>query len=130
MKERKEELVELGMVEMGEGYKRRWKEIMVGFEVEMEMKGVRLRIGKKGEKKEVVEVWVMKVKEYKVEGVKEGEKVNGEEGRVGVMKEMEGEVEVEKMGKEIEWFDKWNIEGWDGVGGWVVLKKGKGRKKE
>ena len=62
--------------------------------------------------------------------MKEGEKVNGEEGRVGVLKEMEEELEVERVGMGIECLEKWKMEGWEGVGGWVVFMKGKGCKKE
>ena len=36
---------------------------MVGFEVEMEVKEVMFRMGEGGDKKKLVEVWMVKVKE-------------------------------------------------------------------
>jgi len=123
MNESKEELLQLGIVEMRERYKSTSKEIIVPFELDMEMNGVTFTIPKKGEKKHLLDLSLMNVKQYKVDRLKQAEKLNPEQRSVRLMKEIQAQLQLEKMPNHIECFDNSNIQGSDAVAACVVFKK-------
>ena len=116
MNESKEELLQLGIVEMRERYKSTSKEIIVPFELDMEMNGVTLTIPKKGEKKHLLDLSLMNVKQYKVDRLNQAEKLNPEQRSVRLMKEIQAQLQLEKMPNHIECFDNSNIQGADASG--------------
>ncbi len=61
MDETKEELLQLGIIEMRERYKSRSKEIIVPFELDMEMDGVTFTIPQRGDKKHLLELSILNV---------------------------------------------------------------------
>lgn len=130
MNESKEELLQLGIVEMRERYKSTSKEIIVPFELDMEMNGVTFTIPKKGEKKHLLDLSLMNVKQYKVDRLKQAEKLNPEQRSVRLMKEIQAQLQLEKMPNHIECFDNSNIQGSDAVAACVVFKKAKPSKKD
>lgn len=130
MNESKEELLQLGIVEMRERYKSTSKEIIVPFELDMEMNGVTFTIPKKGEKKHLLDLSMMNVKQYKVDRLKQAEKLNPEQRSVRLMKEIQAQLQLEKMPNHIECFDNSNIQGSDAVAACVVFKKAKPSKKD
>ena len=130
MNESKEELLQLGIVEMRERYKSTSKEIIVPFELDMEMNGVTFTIPKKGEKKHLLDLSLMNVKQYKVDRLKQAEKLNPEQRSVRLMKEIQVQLQLEKMPNHIECFDNSNIQGSDAVAACVVFKKAKPSKKD
>ena len=130
MNESKEELLQLGIVEMRERYKSTSKEIIVPFELDMEMNGVTFTIPKKGEKKHLLDLSLMNVKQYKVDRLKQAEKLNPEQRSVRLMKEIQAQLQLEKMPNHIECFDNSNIQGADAVAACVVFKKAKPSKKD
>lgn len=130
MNESKEELLQLGIVEMRERYKSTSKEIIVPFELDMEMNGVTLTIPKKGEKKHLLDLSLMNVKQYKVDRLNQAEKLNPEQRSVRLMKEIQAQLQLEKMPNHIECFDNSNIQGSDAVAACVVFKKAKPSKKD
>ena len=130
MNESKEELLQLGIVEMRERYKSTSKEIIVPFELDMEMNGVTLTIPKKGEKKHLLDLSLMNVKQYKVDRLNQAEKLNPEQRSVRLMKEIQAQLQLEKMPNHIECFDNSNIQGADAVAACVVFKKAKPSKKD
>ena len=130
MNESKEELLQLGIVEMRERYKSTSKEIIVPFELDMEMNSVTFTIPKKGEKKHLLDLSLMNVKQYKVDRLKQAEKLNPEQRSVRLMKEIQAQLQLEKMPNHIECFDNSNIQGSDAVAACVVFKKAKPSKKD
>ena len=130
MNESKEELLQLGIVEMRERYKSTSKEIIVPFELDMEMNGVTFTVPKKGEKKHLLDLSLMNVKQYKVDRLKQAEKLNPEQRSVRLMKEIQAQLQLEKMPNHIECFDNSNIQGSDAVAACVVFKKAKPSKKD
>lgn len=130
MNESKEELLQLGIVEMRERYKSTSKEIIVPFELDMEMNGVTFTVPKKGEKKHLLDLSLMNVKQYKVDRLKQAEKLNPEQRSVRLMKEIQAQLQLEKMPNHIECFDNSNIQGADAVAACVVFKKAKPCKKD
>lgn len=130
MSESKEELLQLGIAEMRERYKSRSKEIIVPFELDMEMSGVTFTIPQRGEKKHLLELSVMNVKQYKVDRLKRAEKLNPEQRSVRLMKEIQEQLHLDRMPAHIECFDNSNIQGSDAVAACVVFKKAKPSKKD
>lgn len=130
LNETKEELLQLGIIEMRERYKSTSREIIVPFELDMEMNNVSFTVPQRGEKKHLLDLSVMNVKQYKVDRLKQAEKLNPEQRSVRLMKEIQEQLHMKKLPNHIECFDNSNIQGSDAVAACVVFKKAKPSKKE
>lgn len=130
MNESKEELLQLGIAEMRERYKSQSKEIIIPFELEMEMNGVTFTVPQRGDKKHLLDLSIMNVKQYKVDRLKQAEKLNPEQRSVRLMKEIQEQLHLDRMPNHIECFDNSNIQGADAVAACVVFKKAKPSKKD
>ena len=130
LNETKEELLQLGIVEMRERYNSTSREIIVPFEVDMEMNNVTFTIPQRGEKKHLLDLSVMNVKQYKVDRLKQADKLNPDQKKVRILKEIQDQLHMEKMPAHIECFDNSNIQGSDPVAACVVFIKGKPSKKD
>ena len=123
-------MLALGIVEMRERYKSMSKEIIVPFEVDIALQDVTFNIPQRGEKKKLLDLSLLNVKQYKVDRLKQAEKLNPEQKSVRLMKEIQKELQLEKMPLHIECFDNSNISGSDAVAACVVFKKAKPSKKD
>ena len=130
MEESEEELLSLGIVEMRERYRSTSKEIIVPFEMELELEGVTLTVPQRGDKKTLLDLSVMNGKQYQFDRLKQTEKLNPEQKSVRIMKEIQGLLHLPKMPYHIECFDSSNISGTDAVAACVVFKKMKPSKKD
>lgn len=130
MDETQEELLQLGIVEMRERYKSLSKEIIVPFELDLELSGVTFFIPQRGEKKKLLDLSILNVKQYRADRMKQAEKLNPEQKSVRLMKEIQAALGMEKMPYQIECFDNSNISGTDAVAACVVFKKAKPSKQD
>lgn len=130
LNETKEELLALGIIEMRERYKSRSKEIIVPFPVDMELSDVAFTIPQRGDKKKLLELSLLNVKQYKADRLKQAEKLNPEQRSVRLMKEIQQELHLDNLPMQIECFDNSNIQGSDAVAACVVFKKAKPSKKD
>ena len=130
LNETQEELLQLGIVEMRERYKSKSREIIVPFEIEMEMSNVTFTIPQRGEKKHLLDLSIMNVKQYKADRLKQAEKLNPEQKNTRILKEIQEQLHLPKIPAHIECFDNSNIQGSDAVAACVVFKMGKPSKKE
>lgn len=130
LNETKEELLELGIIEMRERYKSLSKEIIIPFELDMEMNGVVFTIPQRGDKKHLLELSILNVKQYKVDRLKQAEKLNPEQRTTRILKEIQEQLHIDRLPMHIECFDNSNIQGSDAVAACVVFKKGKPSKKD
>lgn len=128
--ESKEELLQLGIVEMRERYQSQSKEIIVPFELDMEMNGVTFTVPQRGDKKHLLELSLLNVKQYKVDRLKQAEKLNPEQRSARLMKEIQTQLGLDHLPVHIECFDNSNIQGSDAVAACVVFRKTKPSKKE
>jgi excinuclease ABC subunit C len=128
--ETKEDLLALGIAEMRERYGSKAKEIIVPFEIDMEMKDVTFTIPQRGDKKHLLELSEQNVKQYKVDRLKQAEKLNPEQRAVRLMKEIQAQLHLEKLPMRIESFDNSNIQGTDAVAACIVFEKLKPCKKD
>ena len=130
LNESKEELLSLGIIEMRERYKSLSREIIVPFELDMELKDVVFTIPQRGDKKKLLELSLLNVKQYKADRLKQAEKLNPEQRTVRLLKEIQQELHLDRLPMQIECFDNSNIQGSDPVAGCVVFVKGKPSKKD
>lgn len=130
LNETKEELLQLGIIEMRERYKSTSREIIVPFELDMEMNNVTFTIPQRGEKKHLLGLSILNVKQYKADRLKQAEKLNPEQKKTRILKEIQEQLHMDKLPAHIECFDNSNISGSDAVAACVVFRMGKPSKKE
>ena len=130
LEETKEELLQLGIVEMRKRYKSQSREIIVPFELNMELKDVTFTIPQRGDKKKLLDLSIQNVKQYKVDRLKQQEKLNPEQRVTRLLKEIQQQLHLDRLPLRIECFDNSNIQGSDPVAGCVVFVKGKPSKKD
>ena len=130
LNETKEELLTLGIIEMRERYKSASREIIVPFDIEMELNNVTFTIPQRGDKKKLLELSLLNVKQYKADRMKQAEKLNPEQRSMRLMKEIQQELHLDRLPMQIECFDNSNIQGTDAVAACVVFKKAKPSKND
>lgn len=130
LNETPKELLCLGIIEMRKRYNSTSKEVIVPFDIDMELNDVIFTIPQRGDKKTLLDLSILNGKQYKLDRLKQAEKLNPEQKSVRLMKEIQDTLKLPKMPYHIECFDNSNISGTDSVAGCVVYKKLKPSKKE
>ena len=128
--ESKEELLSLGIIEMRNRFKSTAREIIVPFPLDIELENVSITVPQRGDKKKLVELSEMNVKQYKVDKLKQAEKLNPEQRSTRLLKEIQETLHLPKLPAHIECFDNSNIQGSDAVAACVVFKMAKPSKKD
>lgn len=118
-----EELLTLGIIEMRERYQSKSKEIVVPFPVDLPDGMVEQTIPQKGDKRKLLDLSKLNVKQYKFDRLKQAEKLNPEQKQVRLMKEIQKDLGLPKLPLHIELFDNSNISGEDAVAACVVFEK-------
>ena len=121
MDESKEELLALGLAEMRERYKSDSREIIVPFEMDIELEGITFTVPQRGDKKKLLDLSRLNVKQYKADRMKQSEKLNPEQRTVRLLKEIQQELHLDRLPHQIECFDNSNISGSDSVAACVVF---------
>ena len=124
------ELLAMGIVEMRERYGSHSREIIVPFVPDMELAGVTFTIPQRGDKKKLLDLSALNVKQYKADRLKEAEKLNPEQRTLRLLKEIQSHLHMDRLPMRIECFDNSNIQGSDAVAGCVVFIGGKPSKKD
>ena len=130
LNETKEELLSLGIIEMRERYKSLSREIIVPFDLDLELNNIVFTVPQRGDKKKLLDLSLLNVKQYKADRLKQAEKLNPEQRSIRLMKEIQQELHLDKLPMQIECFDNSNIQGSDPVAACVVFKKAKPSKKD
>lgn len=125
-----EELLTLGIIEMRERYASQSKEIVVPFHVDLPDGMVEQTVPQKGDKKKLLELSKLNVKQYKFDRLKQADKLNPEQKQTRLMKEIQRDLGLPQLPLHIELFDNSNISGADAVAACVVFKKLKPAKSE
>lgn len=124
------ELLTLGIVEMRERYHSQSREIVVPFEVDLPDEMVQQTVPQKGDKKKLLELSKLNVKQYKFDRLKQAEKLNPEQKQTRLLKEIQQDLGLARLPLRIELFDNSNISGADAVAACVVFERLKPAKKE
>ena len=130
MDEPLEEMLLLAIVEMRSRYKSTAREIIVPFMPETEYDGVTWTVPQKGEKKKLLELSALNVKQYRADRLKRSDKLNPDQKHTRLMKELGTLLGLEKTPMRIECFDNSHISGTDAVAACVVYENGKPSKKD
>lgn len=128
--ERKEDILALAVVELREKFKSTSKEIIVPFNIEFSLNGVTVSVPQKGDRKKILDLSIQNVKQYKLEKLKQIEKLNPEQKSTALLKSIQEKFYLNKIPMHIECFDNSNISGTNAVAACVVYKKGKPSKKD
>lgn len=125
-----EELLALGIVEMRRRYGSTAREVIVPFAVDIPEEMAALTIPQRGEKRKLLELSELNVKQFRLDRLKQAEKLNPEQKSVRLMKDIQDQLGLPSLPLRIELFDNSNISGSDAVAACVVFEKLKPAKKE
>lgn len=128
--EEKEEILSKGIVELREKLKSNSKEIIVPFEIDFKINEVKYVIPERGDRKKLLDLSVKNVKLYKLEKLKQTEKLNTGQKKVELLKKIQDKLQLKELPRTIECFDNSNIQGENAVAACVVFKDGKASKKD
>lgn len=128
--ETKEDLLTLGIVEMRKRFDSHAREIILPFPIDVELEGVTFTIPQRGDKKKLLELSEMNGKQYKLDKLKQAEKLNPKQRATRLLKEIQDALHLRELPVQIECFDNSNIQGSDAVAACVVFKMGKPSKKD
>ena len=121
--EEPEELLVRGIMDMRDRWGSEATEIVLPFHVELPLNNLTITIPNRGDKRHLLELSQMNVKQYKLDRLKQQEKLNPEQKAVRLMKEIQDHLKLESLPYTIECFDNSNISGTDAVAGCVVFRK-------
>ena len=130
LEETKEELLSLGIIEMRNRFNSTAKEIILPYPIDIELENVTITVPQRGDKKKLLELSEMNVRQYKVDKLKQAEKLNPEQRSTRLLKEIQDTLKLPKLPVQIECFDNSNIQGSDAVAACVVYKMAKTSKKD
>ena len=121
--ETKEELLVRGIMDMRDRWGSEAKEIVLPFPVELPLNDVEITIPMRGDKRQLLALSELNVRQYKVDRLKQQDKLNPEQKAVRLMKEIQNHLQLPTLPYQIECFDNSNISGTDAVAGCVVFKR-------
>lgn len=125
-----EELLRLGIIEMrGRGLGGA-KEIVLPFPVALPEDYASVTVPLKGEKKKLLDLSALNVKQYKFDRLKQAEKLDPSQKNMRLMKEIQQQLALPAPPLRIELFDNSNIQGEDAVAACVVFERLKPCKKD
>ncbi len=117
------ELLALAIVEMRSRYGSEAKEVVVPFPVDLPEDIAQQTVPQKGDKRKLLELSHLNVKQYKFDRLKQAEKLNPEQKAVRLMKEIQHDLSLPTLPYRIELFDNSNISGSDAVAVCVVFER-------
>ncbi len=130
MDEDKAEILALAIVELRERLQSNSKEIVVPFEINSLVKDATIVIPQRGDRKKLLDLALQNVRQYKLDKLKQAEKLNPDQRAIQMLKNIQDALHLEKPPMTIECFDNSNISGSDAVAACVVFKKAKPSKKD
>lgn len=128
--ELKEDILATAVLELREKFNSTSREIILPFEIDFTWKGVNFTVPQKGDKKKLLDLSISNVKHFKLEKLKQNEKLNPEQKATQVLKTIQDSMHLKNLPMTIECFDNSNIQGSSAVAACVVFKKAKPSKKD
>jgi len=130
LNEDKEDILAMAIVELRERLKSNSKEIVVPFKINYELKDAKVIIPQRGDRKKLLELALQNVRQFKLEKLKQTEKLNPDQRAIQLLKSIQEALHMAKPPMTIECFDNSNISGTNAVAACVVFKKAKPSKKD
>jgi len=130
MEEEKEELLALGMMELRARLESDTKDVIVPFIPEVFDDTLHVHIALSGDKKKLLDLAMHNVQQYKLDRLKQEDKLNPEQRNVRILTELQQLVGLPTLPRWIDCFDNSNIQGTNAVAGCVVYRMGKPSKSD
>ena len=130
LEESDEELLLMAITDIRSRFNSQAKEIIVPFEISWNIKESTYTVPRRGDKKHLLDLSEMNVKQYKFDRLKQAEKLNPEQKQTQLMKELQNKLQLDRLPFHIECFDNSNISGTDAVAGCIVYKRMKPSRKD
>ena len=130
LEESDEELLLMAITDIRSRFNSQAKEIIVPFEISWNIKESTFTVPRKGDKKHLLDLSEMNVRQYKFDRLKQAEKLNPEQKQTRLMKELQIKLQLDRLPLHIECFDNSNISGTDAVAGCIVYKRMKPSRKD
>lgn len=125
-----EELLANAITDIRERFGSTAREVIIPFDIEWKQSNITFTIPQRGDKRHLLELSEMNSKQYKIDRLKQSEKLNPEQKQTRLLKELQQKLQLDKLPYHIECFDNSNISGTDAVAGCVVFKGLKPSKKD
>ena len=122
MDEEKEEILALGMMELRERLGSRTKEVIVPFIPDVFDDSLHMHIALSGDKKKLLDLAMQNVRQYKMDRLKQDDKLNPEQRGVRILTELQQMMGLPTLPRWIDCFDNSNIQGTNAVAGCVVYR--------
>jgi excinuclease ABC subunit C len=123
------DLLALGIEEMRDRFKSNAAEVIVPFEPSLLPEGTIATVPQRGDKKKLLDLADKNLKQYRIDRLKQAEKLNPEQRSTRLLTEIQKQLGLPKLPRHIESFDNSNISGSDPVAACVVFVDGKPEKK-
>jgi excinuclease ABC subunit C len=124
-----QELLELAIVELRERFNLKTREIIVPFELDIDL-NIKQTVPQLGDKKQILDLSVRNAKFYRIEQLKQLQIVDPDRHTNRIMAQMQKDLRLSVEPRHIECFDNSNIQGTNPVSACVVFKDGKPSKKD
>ena len=130
MEEEKEELLAIGMMELRERLESSTKDVIVPFIPEIFDDSLHVHIAISGDKKKLLDLAMQNVRQYKLDRLKQEDKLNPEQRGVRILTELQKMMGLPTLPRWIDCFDNSNIQGTNAVAGCVVYRMAKPSKSD
>ncbi|WP_172181526.1 excinuclease ABC subunit UvrC [Palleniella intestinalis] len=125
-----EEILVEAIPEIRERFQSTAREVIVEKPLEWQIPNAEFFVPQRGDKAHLLELSRMNCRQYKVDRLKQSEKLNPEQRATRLMQELRDKLALPALPMRIEAFDNSNISGSDAVASCVVFKKMKPSKKD
>jgi excinuclease ABC subunit C len=138
IEEPREEVLALGIEELLERFRsddvllegKNDHELIVPFEPSIVPAGYVAFIPKRGDKRKLLELAEKNCRQYRIDQIKQAEKLNPEQRQVRLLSEIQKQLGLPKLPMRIESFDNSNISGTDAVASCIIFTNGKPDKQQ
>ncbi len=128
--EPREEMLAFGMMELREQLGSTTPEVIVPFIPDGFNENLHINLALSGDKKKLLDLAMKNVQQYKLDRLKQSDKLNPEQRAMRVLGELQRHLGIQKTPLFIDSFDNSSIQGTDAVAGCVVFKKAKPSKSD
>ena len=128
--EEKEEILALGMMELRQQLLSSAKDVIVPFIPDVFDDSLHVYIAVSGDRKKLLDLAMQNVRQYKLDRLKQEDKLNPEQRGVRILTELQQMMGLPSLPKWIDCFDNSNIQGTNAVAGCVVYRMAKPSKSD
>lgn len=130
MEEEKEELLAMGMMELRQQLESTTQDVIVPFIPDVFDDTLHVHIAVSGDRKKLLDLAMQNVRQYKLDRLKQEDKLNPEQRGVRILTELQKMMGLHTLPKWIDCFDNSNIQGTNAVAGCVVYRMAKPSKSD